>query len=143
MASGWGPGGAPGSAWGSRTETWHLIHGAPPWASIWLQNAFLLFLLHLSFLLESFFFSRLDHLFLYEIEKELVDEFLHLKIYNSTSNFTKVWFFMYCSFHLKLCIFTTYVSSKIIYIQGKCEVKYVKLWSLSKAHTIQHLSSNR
>ena len=47
--------------------------------------------------------------------RKRVDEFLHLKIYNSTPNFTKVWFFMYCSFHLKLCIFSTYTSSKIMY----------------------------
>ena len=56
----------------------------------------------------------LEHLFLHKIERGLMS-FLHSQMYNSTPNFTKVCFFMYCSFHLKLCIFSTYISSKIMY----------------------------
>ena len=129
-----GPWWSPGARLGLKNrklDIWYMGRpgGAPGFPS-GSKMLFYSFLLLLSFLLESFFFSRLDHLFLYENRKR-VDEFLHLKIYNSTPKITKVWFFMYCSFHLKLCIFTTMYPQKSCTIQGKCKVKYVKLGSLS------------
>ena len=47
------------------------------------------------------------------------------------SKFHKSMISMYCSFHLKLCIFLSMYPQKSCTIQDKCEVKYVKLWSLS------------
>ena len=51
------------------------------------------------------------------------------------SKFHKSMISMYCSFHLKLCIFLSMYPQKSCTIQDKCEVKYVKLWSLSVSIT--------
>ena len=80
----------------------------------------------------SWFFlpSILEHLFLHKIERGLMSFYTQNK-QQFHSKFHKSMISMYCSFHLKFFIFLSMCPQKSCTIQDKCEVKYVKLWSLS------------
>ena len=71
-----------------------------------------------------------EHLFLHKIERGLMSFYTQNK-QQFNFKFHKSMISMYCSFHLKLCIFLSMYPQKSCTIQDKCEVKYVKLWSLS------------
>ena len=80
--------------------------------------------------LDLFLPPILEHLFLHKIERGLMSFYTQNK-QQFHSKFHKSMISMYCSFHLKLCIFLSMYPQKSCTIQDKCEVKYVKLWSLS------------
>ena len=84
--------------------------------------------------LDFFLPPILEHLFLHKIERRLMSFYTQNK-QQFNSKFHKSMISMYCSFHLKLCIFLSMYPQKSCTIQDKCEVKYVKLWSLSLPQT--------
>ena len=87
------------------------------------------------FILLIFFLPPiLEHLFLHKIERGLMNFYTQIK-QQFNSKFHKSMISMYCSFHLKLCIFLSMYPQKSCTIQGKCVVKYVKSWSLSLPQT--------
>ena len=106
---------------------------APFWAPIAFLQFSCFFLLPYS---SSWFFLPpiLKHLFLHKIERGLMSFYTQNK-QQFNFKFHKSMISMYCSFHLKLCIFLSMYPQKSCTIQDKCEVKYVKLWSLSLPQT--------